>query len=174
MKTQVMALSKGKVAKTLKTILKSIIGIFIGIIIAYGVFMGVYHYTSTPEFCAKCHYVQPYVASWEKTPHKDVSCMQCHEPSGPLGKLHSKIRGLNYYLMDKTGNYSSFLIKAAYINESNCFVCHIDQNKDHPAAVKLDRVKFDHLKSTKNDESCLSCHRDVGHSTDIGIEKVIK
>ena len=164
-------MSTGKVAKT---IFKSVIVIMVVIIIAYSAFMGVYHYTSTPEFCAKCHYVKPYVVSWKKTPHKDVNCLQCHEPSGPLGKLHSKSRGLNYYLMDKIGNFSNVFIKAAYINETNCFICHIDQNKYHPDMVKLDRVDFDHLKSTKNDESCLNCHRDVGHSTDIGIEKVLK
>ncbi|AGL02330.1 NapC/NirT family cytochrome c [Desulfoscipio gibsoniae] len=163
-------MSKGKLAKT---VLISIMSIIIVIIIAYSAFMGVYVYTSTPEFCAKCHYVKRYVVSWEKTSHKDVNCLQCHEPSGPLAKLHSKSRGLNYYLMDKTGDFSDVMIKAAYINERNCFVCHIDLNKEHPDTVKLDRAEFDHLKSTKNDESCLNCHRDVGHSTDIGIEKVI-
>lgn len=157
-----------------KTIVFSIVVILFLAVFGYGLYMGVYHYTSGPEFCSKCHYVKPYVYSWAESPHKNVNCLECHEPSGPLGKLHSKSRGLNYYLMDMAGNHPNYFIEAYYINESKCFACHTGDNAAYPDAVKIDRTGFDHLQSIKNDGKCVSCHRNTGHDTDIKIEEKIK
>lgn len=160
--------------KITKIILASIIGIFVVGIIGYSLFMGVYHYTSGPNFCSKCHYAKTYVSAWEEAPHKNVDCLVCHEPSGPLGKLHSKGRGLNYYMMDKSAKNTDILTYALYINERNCIVCHTGENTSYPDTVRMDRTGFDHVKSIQSDEKCISCHRDTGHSTDIGIEEKIK
>lgn len=161
---------KGIVTK----IILSIFTVFILFIVGYGAFMGVYHYTSQPEFCSKCHYVNPYVVSWEESPHKDINCLQCHEPSGPLGKLHSKGRGLNYYLMDKTGNHADVITETAYINERNCIVCHTLENNNYSTAPRINRTGFDHFESIKNNVKCINCHENTGHSTEINLEERIK
>lgn len=142
-------------------------------ILSYLSFMGLYFYTSEPDFCMKCHNFAPYVDSWETSPHKDVKCLFCHEPPGPLGKLHSKARGLNYLYLYST-NKSSALIKAEYINDDNCFMCHVGDIKQYPDAVRLDNIGFNHLQSIEKDQSCLDCHNSIGHQNNIGVEKKIK
>jgi len=140
-------------------------------VIGYGSFMGVYYYTSTPEFCSSCHYVEPYVISWASSSHQDVNCLDCHEPTSLLGKLHSKARGLNYYISDKTGNYVKPIIDASFISEERCFGCHIGEIKDYPNVKKITGNK-EHLQYIKDEQKCTSCHNNVGHDTNIEIEKV--
>ncbi|KUO50248.1 MAG: hypothetical protein APF76_11085 [Desulfitibacter sp. BRH_c19] len=150
----------------------SVIGVVIIILlITYGSFMGVYYYTSTPEFCSGCHYIKPYVTSWNNSPHQDVNCLQCHEPTGSLGKLHSKSRGLNYYVSDITENYVMPIISASYINNKGCFGCHTGQYPNFPNAVTI-KNNQDHLEYLKEDRTCSSCHNDTGHETNIGIDEI--
>jgi nitrate/TMAO reductase-like tetraheme cytochrome c subunit len=142
-------------------------------LIGYGLFIGLYYYTSTPNFCSSCHYVAPYVTSWSGSPHKEVNCMGCHEPSGSLGKLHSKARGLNYYISDKAGNYILPVFDAAYINELNCFGCHTgqDSNDQNPPMIN---DSLQHLEYLKEERRCTSCHNEAGHETNIGLDEIFK
>lgn len=140
-------------------------------VVGYGSFMGLYYYTSTPEFCSKCHYVEPYVTSWENSPHNNVNCMGCHEPIGSLGKLHSKARGLNYYISDKTGNYFKPIIDAPFISEAKCFGCHIGEFNEYRDAISI-RDNKDHLEYIKNEQNCTSCHINTGHEVNIEVDKV--
>ena len=156
------------VAKIIFSFLITLVVIYL---IGYGSFMGVYYYTSTPEFCSGCHYVEPYVTSWNTSPHKEVNCMNCHEPTGSLGKLHSKARGLNYYISDKTGNYIEPIIDAPFISEARCFGCHIGQFKDYPNVIKINN-NSDHLEYIKTEQECSSCHIDTGHEVNIGASKI--
>lgn len=142
-------------------------------LIGHGFFTAVYYYTSTPEFCSSCHYLEPYVISWGQSPHKSVNCMVCHEATGVLGKFHSKARGLNYYLSDKTGNFIEPVIDATFINEKRCFGCHTGEIKDYPYVPKINKDK-EHLKHINNEKQCSSCHFDVGHEINIGVEEVFK
>lgn len=147
--------------------------VFFIFVIGYGFFMGIYHYTSRPEYCRTCHYIEPYVVSWEKSPHKSLKCMVCHEPTGPMGKMHSKFRGLNYYLIDKTGNSSETFIEAPFINERRCFTCHIGDDKDYPYVIKITKNEK-HLQYIENEQKCTDCHKEVGHEVNIGIEKLFE
>lgn len=154
-----------------RLLIKGIVIAIITFVIGYSAFMGLYYYTSTPEFCSSCHYVEPYVISWENSPHKSVNCMGCHEPTGSLGKLHSKARGLNYYFSDKTGNYIKPIIDASFISEEKCFGCHIGEIKDYPNAKKINK-NTRHLQYIENEQKCINCHNDIGHEVNIGVDKV--
>jgi len=133
--------------------------------------MGLYYYTSTPQFCSKCHYIEPYVISWAKSPHHNVNCMNCHEPTGSLGKLHSKARGLNYYVSDKTGNYIKPIIDAPFISDARCFGCHIGETKGYPNIKTINSSK-EHLQYIEEELKCSSCHINTGHEINIGVNKV--
>ncbi len=133
----------------------------------YAAFMGLYFYTSEPSFCLKCHEIKDYVTAWQNSPHKEVKCFFCHEPRGFLGKIHSKSRGLNYVYQQWTNNYT--IPTSAIIPESNCIACHLGDNKYYPNAVRLSNEITNHFELIKQDESCLKCHRDAGHATDINI-----
>lgn len=140
------------------------------LIASYILFQIGYVVTSSPSFCARCHEVKPYVTSWKESPHKDVTCLDCHQPRGELGKFHSKARGLNYLLQHLSGNYT--VPTYATIFEGNCIACHLGDMKKHPEAVELTNTpKMNHYESITNGESCLKCHRNTGHETDILINE---
>lgn len=145
---------------------KVLLGFCLFIVVSYALFQVGYYVTSPPSFCARCHEVKPYVTSWEESPHQKVTCLDCHQPRGELGKFQSKVRGLNYLLMHLSGNYT--VPTKAQIFEGNCIACHMGDMKSHRDAVKLENTsKANHYEIIKNGESCLQCHRDTGHETDI-------
>lgn len=145
---------------------KVILAFFGFFLVSYAVFQIAYLATSSPSFCARCHEVKPYVTSWLKSPHKDVTCLDCHQPRGELGKFHSKARGLNYLLQQISGNYT--VPTQAIIFEGNCIACHLGDMKKHTDATPLaNSSKINHSEAIKANESCLQCHRNTGHETDI-------
>ncbi len=158
---------------TLKLILIVFIIIFAILLIIYGSFRGVYKYTSATDFCRNCHYIEAYVDTWESSPHSQVNCMKCHEPQGPMGQVHSKARGLNNYFANITGNYKTPIINASYINEQACFTCHTGQNPDYSNAAKINDSQ-QHLIYIQENKTCISCHNDVEHETNIGITDIFK
>ena len=50
----------------------------------------VFYYSKTPGFCSSCHIMEPYVASWRQSSHKDVLCNKCHFPPGFKNYLRAK------------------------------------------------------------------------------------
>jgi Nitrate/TMAO reductases, membrane-bound tetraheme cytochrome c subunit len=152
---------------------KVLLIIAITLVVGYALFQIGYVATSSPSFCTSCHEVSPYVPSWEKSPHKNVTCLDCHQPRGELGKFHSKARGLNYLFQHLSGNFT--VPTKAIIFEGNCIACHLGDMKDHPEAPKLSNTpKINHYDSIKSGESCLNCHRTTGHETNILLNKDFK
>ena len=142
--------------------------IFLGV--SYALFQIGYVVTSSPSFCARCHEVKPYVTSWKESPHKDVTCLDCHQPRGELGKFHSKSRGLNYLLQHMSGNFT--VITKAIVFEGNCIACHLGDMKKHTDATPLaNSSEINHYESINANESCLKCHRTTGHETDILLDE---
>jgi len=50
--------------------------------------------TSQTGFCNSCHIMNDYYASWERSPHSDVSCLSCHLQPGFTGYIKGKVNGL--------------------------------------------------------------------------------
>ncbi|MDA8228227.1 MAG: NapC/NirT family cytochrome c [Desulfitobacterium hafniense] len=146
-----------------KRILLSIGIIIIGV---HVLFQAGYYLTSRPGFCAKCHEVDRYVSSWQAAAHKNYNCLDCHQTRGELGKIYTKARGLNYTLQHLSGNYT--VPTKAFIPEGNCIACHLGDIKNAPdAPVLTNTSKINHFEVIKKNQSCLDCHRNTGHETDI-------
>lgn len=142
-------------------------GVMAGLYIA---FMGAYYATSSPNFCADCHEVKPYVQSWRQSAHREFNCLYCHEQRGIAGKLDAKLRGLNYLYLHLTGQYSN-LIGKSVVFEQNCIDCHFGGYRRFANAPKLNRK---HYNFVKNGNSCTECHRETGHQKAIVSEAILK
>ncbi|AET67664.1 nitrate/TMAO reductase, membrane-bound tetraheme cytochrome c subunit [Desulfosporosinus orientis DSM 765] len=145
---------------------KLMIGGLVTIVVLYILFEIGYFATSSPHFCAKCHEVSKYVTSWESSVHSNVTCLECHQPQGELGKFHAKARGLNYVFQHFSGDYT--IPTRAIVSDQECLTCHLGDNKSFPEAIRLKNTKaINHYKTIKESQSCLECHRDTGHDIDI-------
>lgn len=150
-----------------------ILGCGILLVGLYILFQIGYVATSGPRFCARCHEVKEYVTSWETSVHKEVTCLECHQPRGELGKIHAKARGLNYVFQHFSGDYT--IPTSAVISSHGCIECHLGDRKPFPNAVRLKNTsKVNHYEIIKNSQSCLECHRDSGHAVDIYLTPELK
>jgi len=145
----------------------------IGIVSLYGLFEIGYYATSSPAFCGSCHEIKEYKSSWQVSVHKNINCLECHQPRGELGKIQAKARGLNYVFQHFSGDYT--IPTQAVISDQNCIQCHVGDSRAYPNAVRLtNSVKVNHYEMIKNAQSCLACHREVGHATDIYLKPDLK
>lgn len=128
----------------------------------YLLFMGVYYATYKPVgFCNRCHMIEPYVSSWQASPHGDVHCLHCHEMRGFVGKLESQSRGLNYLYTSITRQYSAPIRGKVF--EENCYACHVGDYRQFPQTLRMSNAKANHYELIREGRSCLECHADVGH-----------
>lgn len=160
--------------------LKSIIFITIGIIIAFPIFSITYFTmvrTSTPQFCASCHEIQPAVDSWKTSTHANNShgfvadCMDCHlpAPQDTINFFYSKtVHGLKDIIVhfswieyDREKNR-----KAAYASFKNqqCEKCHrnILNIPDKRGAMLAHRSVLFPLPG--REKRCVDCHKDLVHN----------
>ena len=133
-------------------------------LLAYIAFRITYSWYMTPSACQKCHEVKPYYVSWEKSPHKNVDCRNCHETRGPFRRLDLTFRGLKDVSVHFSGNY--FAMKSVY-HDTNCINCHTGDNKPE---TKAPLMPDNHAKMIKNGEGCNNCHRDTGHKNGLGVD----
>lgn len=152
---------------------KVILGVGISLVGLFASFQVGYYATSGPLFCASCHEIEQYITSWQTSAHKNINCLECHQPSGELGKFHAKARGLNYVFQHFSGDYT--IPTRALIFEQNCIQCHIGDNKVYLNITKLtNTLKVNHYEAIKKSQSCLECHRETGHAVDIYLSSELK
>lgn len=152
---------------------KIFLGVGISLIALYALFQVGYYATSAPSFCASCHEVTKYVTSWKTSAHKNLNCLECHQPSGELGKFHAKARGLNYVFQHFSGDYT--VPTRATIFEQRCIECHLGDNKAYPNTIKLTNTpKVNHYETIKKSQSCIDCHRETGHKVDMYLTPDLK
>jgi len=167
---------KKKVIKTLLVITGLALGLFL-------ILFASLEYTSKPEFCSTCHFMQPYVDGWKTSTHSDVTCTDCHFPPGLKSKLKGKLTAASMVVNYFTGVYKKSKPWAEITDESclrsGCHEQRLLEGKvefkegiifDHePHVTKLRRekklrctschsqiVQGDHMTVTEN--SCFLCH----------------
>ncbi len=124
-------------------------------------------FTSHSGFCASCHYMEPYFASWESSTHQEIECSKCHYPPGGgiQSKLRKKIEGLVM-----VGRYwTKLYVKSkpwAEIKDESCLQSGCHDKRLLEGEVPFNNVVFDHkvhfedLKRGKQLQ-CVSCHSQI-------------
>ncbi|GAB6152745.1 hypothetical protein JCM17380_14950 [Desulfosporosinus burensis] len=134
-------------------------------LVVYISFRFTYAWYMDPSSCKKCHEVEPYHASWQESPHKNIDCMDCHKTRGPFHRLDTTFRGIKNLSLHIKGEYFSF--RAVYY-DTNCINCHTGNFKSETNAPLMPK---NHAKLIKNGVGCNNCHRDTGHKNGLGVDK---
>ena len=118
-------------------------------------------YSSRPEFCQSCHFMQVYYNSWKASKHKDVKCSECHYPPGAEGFVVSKTQALSSVVTYFTKTHGTK--PWAEIGDKSCLKqgCHSEQIIKGRRVFK--GVVFDHgshLTQLRRGKQlrCVSCH----------------
>lgn len=115
--------------------------------------------TSKPSFCNSCHLMQTYYSTWEKSPHKETDCLECHSDPGVAGIMEVKVKGIEQLAITVTGQV---VTPKAEVPDSRCLSCH----KTFPDTLKkLAKINFPHDKHKEKGLSCIECHAKFVHGT---------
>jgi nitrate/TMAO reductase-like tetraheme cytochrome c subunit len=121
-------------------------------------------YTSRPVFCNSCHIMEPYYQSWQKSSHKDVTCIECHFPPGMGGEVRGKVLGLVQLLKYVTA--SAGPRPSAEIPDASCLRSGCHERRLLEGLVEFHGIPFDHtphLKEGRRGKTlrCTSCHSQI-------------
>jgi cytochrome c nitrite reductase small subunit len=124
----------------------------------FGYARGSSYMTDDPKACANCHVMNTQYSGWMKSSHRNAAvCNDCHTPAGFIPKYFTKaLNGFHHSLAFTSGRFPDEIIvtgRNLKVAEDACMKCHQDIT--------------DGIRSTrhpKDDVSCTTCHRDVGHA----------
>jgi predicted CXXCH cytochrome family protein len=133
--------------------------VLVALTVAGGAIVGVgEHYTAQPNFCASCHIMEPYYASWKEDVHGGklgIACVDCHYAPGERTTINAKLRGLSQVASYFSGRYGKTRPRA-HVAQESCLTsnCHGDGRfLDTP--LMIGTVKFvhsNHLLRSARDE----------------------
>ena len=86
------------------------------------------HFSETAGFCGMCHTMNPQLAAYAISPHRDVKCGECHVEPGLAGLVKAKLNGTKE-------------LKALIMN-------------NYPTPIEPP----DHAKLPNTKDTCLKCH----------------
>ena len=163
----------------MKRHVKAAILVAVGIVVAFPLFSMTYFTmvrTSTPQFCASCHEIQPAVRRWSESTHVNnasgvvADCMDCHLPAPHdtfdfffAKTYHGAKDVVKHFLIEEYDREKNR--KAAYASFDNdqCQKCH--RNLLHmPAnrgAMRAHRAVL--YARAGYEKKCVDCHYDLVH-----------
>jgi len=138
----------------------SIIGVFVFSVASFW-------WTSQPSFCNRCHVMEPYVAEWERSSHRDVNCESCHLTPGFFGYIGGKISGLQVVANYIRGDYEDWSFNAAVANNA-CLRCHenILAGNIHDTDTG---ITVSHENIIGMGAKCVQCHSTVAHGSAVAV-----
>jgi nitrate/TMAO reductase-like tetraheme cytochrome c subunit len=85
-------------------------------------------WTETADFCGRCHTMGPELKAYEMSPHRDVSCAECHVEPGIQGWVKAKINGTKQLVEIITGSFPKPIPAPDHADlpstNSTCVKCH--------------------------------------------------
>ena len=99
-------------------------------------------YSETPSFCGQCHTMDPELKAYAMSPHKEVTCAECHVEPGVAGFVKAKANGTKQLMGIITGDYPTPIpppdhAKLPSVKDS-CMKCHeVDKLTENGGPVKL-------------------------------------
>ncbi|HAW60381.1 MAG TPA: hypothetical protein DCW86_02785 [Actinobacteria bacterium] len=116
-------------------------------------------YTSQPSFCKLCHFEKRYHQSWQTSPHKEATCLSCHQEPGAIGfcieKFEMVKRAISYVKQPQREKPAT-----TQITNDSCLRCH---KKIEKKTVVRYTIRVSHKEFLEKGERCVDCHNTVAH-----------
>jgi nitrate/TMAO reductase-like tetraheme cytochrome c subunit len=151
-------LRKKPVRRTTKHLFVPIMGLLFLAVLVVGV---PFYWTSQPGFCGSCHIMKPYYSTWHTSTHAKLGCLNCHEESGTMGLVKSRINITKNILVNFTKRPDKVTVSTK-IDNTKCYECHNSKRKVTPAG-DLKLPPRHHLVKD-NKLQCVQCHRKLVHN----------
>ncbi len=119
--------------------------------------------SSEPQFCNSCHIMEPFYASWERSAHSAIKCVECHFEPGTMGTAQGKFQAISQLAKYVTRTQGTR--PWADVSDASCVRsgCHSLSSLEGP--IEFGRVSFDHrphlLEARGKRLRCVTCHSQV-------------
>ncbi len=120
-----------------------------------------YYVSSQPGFCASCHIMKPYYTTWHTSTHAKLGCLNCHEESGVLGVVKSRMNVTRQIFVNFVERPEK-VTTTTTIDNNKCYACHKAERKVSPAGDL--RLPPRHHLVKNNKLKCMDCHRRLVHN----------
>jgi nitrate/TMAO reductase-like tetraheme cytochrome c subunit len=99
-------------------------------------------FSETPGFCGLCHTMDPELKAYAMSPHKEVTCAECHIEPGLAGFVKAKANGTKQLLDVITGQFPTPIPPPDHANlpavKDTCLKCHsLSEITENGGPVKL-------------------------------------
>jgi cytochrome c nitrite reductase small subunit len=141
------------------------LGLVLGAAAGVGAYTFIYaqgasYMTNDPDACVNCHVMREQYDGWVQSSHRSVAvCNDCHTPPRPVAKYVTKAQnGFWHSFAFTTGRFPDQIQITARnhdVTEEACRKCH------EPITQQIDGAHA--AKTSKDELSCIRCHRSVGH-----------
>lgn len=167
--------------KGLPALIRPLVYILVGLILGFPLFSLTYYTmarTSTPEFCASCHEIQPAYNAWKTSTHTNngqgfvADCMDCHLPAPHdtieffYAKTFHGLKDIVVHLAQGPDAYDRQAQREkawATIKNDQCLKCHrnlLYMPKKRGAMLAHRTVVY---PLPGQEKRCLDCHRNLVH-----------
>ena len=100
--------------------------------------------------CARCHEMNPEIATWQISSHSKIPCKLCHT-----------VNEDDYTSIHESNDYSRPIKIYKPISDSTCNQCHSMENRNVTPSGDL---IIPHSKHANIGVSCVSCHSGIAHA----------
>jgi len=99
-------------------------------------------FSETPAFCGMCHTMDPELKAYAMSPHKEVTCAECHVEPGAAGFIKAKANGTKQLMDIITGKYPKPILPPDHAKlpavKDTCLECHsIEKLTQNGGPVRL-------------------------------------
>ena len=122
--------------------------------------------TSQPRFCASCHAMSKSYSSWEKSPHRGVSCIDCHQRRGFFGYVIGKVDLWRMAAMQADGRTIDHI--EASLDEEGCGQCH---RAIYNRRIVSKSIRVSHAEFLSAGYLCIDCHGSIAHGDGAGVSR---
>lgn len=99
-------------------------------------------FSETPAFCGMCHTMDPELKAYAMSPHKEVTCAECHVEPGVAGFVKAKANGTKQLMDIIADKYPKPILPPDHAKlpavKDTCLKCHsLEQITENGGPVKL-------------------------------------
>ncbi|MCX6373054.1 MAG: NapC/NirT family cytochrome c [Actinobacteria bacterium] len=130
-------------------------------------------FTESNKFCGTdCHEMWPERDTWQKSAHKNVDCVQCHIPPGPVSFVKTKLSASREVWVHFTGVSKKPITATRHVSNATCQRSGCHTGAQTSKTLKLGApspVTFKHDSEGHAKQLCVDCHAALVHAGAPGV-----